>query len=387
MNLLFRIFIKDYKNTSDESVRRKYGILGSTVGILLNLLLFASKLMAGLLTKSISIVADAVNNLSDAGSSIITLIGFHLSGKPADHDHPFGHGRFEYISAMFVSVVILLMGFELAKSSVNKIINPEETVFNTVSAITLALAIVIKCAMYLFNKKIGKTINSQSMIAGAKDSLSDSIATSAVLISLIVSKVFDINIDGYTGLAVSGFIMYAGVSSMKDSISPLLGGTPDKELVKDIEKTIMSYREVKGIHDMIIHNYGPTRFMLSVHAEVPANSDILKIHDTIDIIEKELARKYGCDAVIHMDPIETDNITINNTKNVINNILNNISPTLSMHDFRMVSGDTHSNLIFDVVVPYDFHMTSAQLREEIQKCVSKHDKSYYVVITIDKNYV
>ncbi|MBQ8525442.1 MAG: cation transporter [Clostridia bacterium] len=387
MELLFRLFIKNHNNTNDEAVRRKYGILGSTTGIVLNLLLFVLKTLAGVLTRSIGIIADAVNNLSDAGSSIITLIGFRLSGKPADHDHPFGHGRFEYISALFVSFIILLMAFELCKSSVSKILTPEAVSFSTVSAVILTVSILIKGWMYLFNKKIGKTISSQSMAAGAKDSLSDSVATLAVLISLVVSQVFRINIDGYMGLAVSVFIFYTGISTLRDSVSPLLGGTPDKELVQNIESTILAHKEIVGIHDLIIHNYGPTRFMLSVHAEVPASSDILKIHDTIDIIEREIAKKFRCDAVIHMDPIETDNEVIAEARETVKSIINDISPALSMHDFRMVSGDTHTNLIFDVVVPFDFEMSSRELTGEIQKRVFNHNSTYYVVITIDKNYV
>ena len=387
MDLLFRIFIKNHANTSDEKVRQNYGILGSITGIVLNMMLFAAKMVAGILTQSIGIIADAINNLSDAGSSIITFIGFRLSSKPADHDHPFGHGRFEYISALFVSMVILLMGFELCKSSIGKIFAPQDIGFSVVSVIILAAAILTKGWMYLFNRKIGLTINSQSMIAGAKDSLSDTIATFAVLMSLVVSKIFSINIDGYIGLAVSLFILYTGVITLKDSMSPLLGGTPDEEMVRQIESTILAHEEIVGIHDLIVHNYGPTRFMMSVHAEVPASSDILKIHDTIDIIEREIANKFECDAVIHMDPIETDNQTITDARELVNGIVSDISEQLSMHDFRMVSGDTHTNLIFDLVVPFGFEMNSKELTELIQERVFEHDKTYYVVITIDKNYV
>lgn len=387
MEWIFSLFVKDYKNTNDEAVRHRYGILGGTVGIILNILLFVFKILAGVFTRSISIVADAFNNLSDAGSSLITLIGFKLAGKPADHDHPFGHGRFEYISALFVSVLILFMGFELAKSSVGKIINPGSVFLGTASVVILIAAVLTKGWMFLFNRKIGKTINSQSLIAGAKDSLSDSVATLAVLISLVVSHIFSINIDGYAGLAVSVFILYTGVGAMRDAISPLLGSTPDEELVKGISDTVMSHSEIVGIHDLVIHNYGPTRFMLSLHAEVPADSDILRIHDTIDIIEKEISYKFACDAVIHMDPIETDNDIITHTRERVNSIVKGISDKLSIHDFRMVSGDTHSNLIFDITVPFEFEMSDKELINEIQRAVSEYNKAYYVVITIDKNYV
>lgn len=387
MEWIFSLFVKDYKNTNDEAVRHRYGILGGTVGIILNILLFVFKILAGVFTRSISIVADAFNNLSDAGSSLITLIGFKLAGKPADHDHPFGHGRFEYISALFVSVLILFMGFELAKSSVGKIINPGSVFLGTASVVILIAAVLTKGWMFLFNRKIGKTINSQSLIAGAKDSLSDSVATLAVLISLVISHIFSINIDGYAGLAVSVFILYTGVGAMRDAISPLLGSAPDGELVKGISDTVMSHSEIVGIHDLVIHNYGPTRFMLSLHAEVPADSDILRIHDTIDIIEKEISHKFACDAVIHMDPIETDNDIITHTRERVNSIVKGISDKLSIHDFRMVSGDTHSNLIFDVTVPFEFDMSDKELVNAIQRAVSEYNKAYYVVITIDKNYV
>lgn len=387
MNFLFKLFIKDYKNIENAEVRRKYGELGSTTGIILNILLFIFKALAGVLTKSISIIADAFNNLSDAGSSIITLIGFRLSDKPADNHHPFGHGRFEYISALFVSVLILYMGLELGKSSFDKIINPEMTSFDITSVVILISAILVKGWMYLFNRKIGKTINSQPLIAGAKDSLCDSLATTVVLISVFISKIFDINIDGYAGLAISAFILYTGATSIKDAISPLLGDTPDSELVDDIADTVLSHKEITGIHDLIIHNYGPTRFMLSLHAEVPANCNILSIHDTIDIIEKELSAKFGCDAVIHMDPVETDNETINSAKEALNSIITDISDELTMHDFRMVSGDTHTNLIFDVVVPFGFHINEKELKELIQQKVFNYNTTYYVVITIDKKFI
>ncbi|MBQ7901174.1 MAG: cation transporter, partial [Clostridia bacterium] len=273
MNTLFKLFIKDYKNTYNEDVRNRYGILGSVTGIILNIFLFVFKLVASVLTASIGIAADALNNLSDAGSSIITFIGFRLSGKPADRDHPFGHGRAEYICAMFVSMLILFMGFELCKSSVSKIIKPQSTQLDTASVVILIAAVLTKGWMYLFNRKIGKAIDSKPIIATAKDSLSDAVATTAVLLGLLIEKLFDINVDGYTGLLVSIFILYTGVGAIKDSMSPLLGSIPDKELVAAIKDTIMAHDEIVGIHDMVIHNYGPTRFMMSVHAEVPCDVD------------------------------------------------------------------------------------------------------------------
>ncbi len=387
MDFLFKIFIKNYKNIQDETTRRKYGLFSGIAGIILNFILFCIKITAGIIASSLGIIADAVNNLSDAGSSLITLIGFKLSGKPADNDHPFGHGRFEYISAMLVSVAIILMGFETGKSSLEKIINPKDVFVSELTVIILVFSIIIKAFMYFMNKCIGKKISSTPIMATAKDSMSDCIATGVILICVLISHYTDVNIDGYAGLMVSLFILYTGIATMRDSISPLLGHPPDKKLVEDIEKTIMSHDIVVGIHDMIIHNYGPTRFMMSVHVEVESNNDIFKIHDTIDIIEREIHRKYGCETVIHMDPIETDNEIIQDAKNKISEILYNIDENLSMHDFRMMSGKTHTNLIFDVVVPYSFNMDSKELISTIQNEVFKIDKSFYVIITIDKKFV
>jgi len=387
MDFLFKIFIKNYKDIHDETIRRKYGLFSGVLGITLNFVLFCIKIAAGVIASSLGIIADAINNLSDAGSSLITLIGFKLSGKPADHEHPFGHGRFEYISAMLVSVAIILMGFETGKSSLEKIIYPKDIYVSKLTVTILVLSIIIKAFMYFLNKIVGKKISSTPIMATAKDSLSDCIATGIILICVLISHYTEINIDGYAGLMVSIFILYTGVVTMRDSISPLLGHPPDKKLVEDIEKTIMSHDIVAGIHDMIIHNYGPTRFMMSVHVEVESSNDIFTIHDTIDIIEREIHQKYGCETVIHMDPIETDNEIIQTAKNQIYEILNRIDKNLSMHDFRMMSGKTHTNLIFDVVVPYNFKMDSKELISTIQNEVFKVNKSFYVIITIDKKFV
>lgn len=386
MELLFKLFIKDKDNTADPAVHRAYGMLGGTVGIILNIILFVCKLTVGLATGSIGIVADAMNNIGDAGSSVITLVGFKLSGRPAHNDHPFGHGRAEYVTALFVSVAILLMGFELAKNSVSKIINPSPVEFSIASVVILAVAVMVKGWMYLFNKKIGKRIDSGSLIATARDSLSDSVATFAVLCGVLISHFAKINIDGFIGLMVAMFILYTGIKSVKESISPLLGQKPDPKLVKEIEEIVMSHENVIGMHDMIIHDYGPTRFMVSLHAEVPANTDIIATHDGIDHIERELKQRFGCDAVIHLDPIETDNRLVNENREMVRGILKDISPELSFHDFRMVNGPTHTNLIFDVVVPFGFEKSVKTLEEEIQRGISEKNENYFAVVDFDTEF-
>ena len=386
MELLFKIFIKDKDNIKDQSVRNSYGVFGGAVGIVLNIVLFAAKLFAGLITGSIGIAADALNNLSDAGSSIITLIGFKMSGRPADHDHPFGHGRGEYISGLFVAFLILLMGVELAKTSVDKIFNPIAIDFKPVSIVILILAIATKLWMYFFNMKIANKINSTSMEATANDSLSDTLSTTAVLAGVLISKYFEINLDGYIGLLMSVFILYTGYKTVKEAISPLLGVAPDKELVKEIEKTVTSCDDIIGMHDLIIHNYGPTRFMMCVHAEVPADCDILKIHDKIDLVEKQLSEKFGCDAVIHLDPIETNNEVITKTRQIVENIVSNLDERLSMHDFRMVTGDTHTNVIFDVVIPFDVELSDRFVTDILKQKISEFNENYFAVIHIDKAY-
>lgn len=386
MEILFKIFIKDKDNIKDQSVRNSYGVFGGAVGIILNIILFAAKLFAGLITGSVGIAADALNNLSDAGSSIITLIGFKMSGRPADYDHPFGHGRGEYISGLFVAFLILLMGVELAKTSVGKIFNPIAVDFKLVSIIILVLSIALKLWMYFFNMKIAKKIDSTSMTATAKDSLSDTLSTSAVLAGVLISKYFEINLDGYIGLLMSLIILYTGYKTIKEAISPLLGVAPDKELVEEIEKTVTDCDDIIGMHDLIIHNYGPTRFMMSVHAEVPSDCDILKIHDKIDLVEKQLSEKFGCDAVIHLDPIETNNEVITKTKKIVENIVSEIDVRLSIHDFRMVTGDTHTNVIFDVVIPFDVTLSDRFVTDILKQKISEFNNSYFAVIHVDRAY-
>ncbi len=383
---LIRLFIKDYQQIQDPNIRQKYGILGSCVGICCNIFLFLAKLMAGILTSSISILADAFNNLSDAGSSIVTLLGFKIAGLPADANHPFGHGRAEYISGFIVSLVIMLMGFELGKSSFEKILHPQIITFHWLSLFILLLSIAVKLWMALFNRTLGKKINSAAMQATSLDSLSDMIATLAVTIGMLIHHYFHLNIDGYIGLLVALFIIYTGFMTAKDTLNLLMGQNPDPDFVNQIETKVLQYPEIVGIHDLIVHNYGPGKSIISLHAEVPCQADILKIHDVIDTIERELKLAFHCEAVIHIDPIATNDKKTNEVKNRVEQLIKVIDPCLAMHDFRMVPGDTHTNLIFDVVVPHKFRLNDEEVLDTIAKAVKVIDEAYEVTINIDKSF-
>ncbi len=386
IGFLSKIFIKDKDNFSSPVVRRAYGTLCGAVGIVLNIVLFIIKLLAGTIANSIAITADAFNNLSDAGSSIITLVGFKLSGKKPEPEHPFGHGRFEYITGLIVAFIIILMGFELGTSSVEKIINPEPVSFSLVPFIILVVSIGVKLYMSFYNKNVGKKINSSALNATATDSLSDSIATFAVLVSTLISHFFKINIDGYTGVVVALFILFAGYNAAKDTISPLLGQSPDPEFVKEIEEIVMSHSIAVGIHDLIVHDYGPGRQIISLHVEVPGNVDIFEAHDEIDLIERVLQEKLNCMATIHMDPVVTDDETVTELKAVVVSLAKQIDESVTVHDFRMVSGPTHTNLIFDVVVPFSLKMSDDEVKKEIGRLVSEYNSSYFTVVTVDKAF-
>ena len=386
-SLLIRLFIKNHSQTENQQVRQKYGLLGGIVGIVCNVALFLAKLVAGLLTASISMTADALNNLSDAGSSIVTLIGFKMSGKPADDEHPFGHGRMEYISGFIVSVAIILVGIELIRSSIDKIIHPEEVTFSILSVVILLVSIGVKLWMGLFNRKLGKMIDSAALKATAMDSISDVVTTSTVLLGILVSVLTGFSIDGYAGVIVAIFILYTGFMTAKDTLNLLLGEAPDVKFVQEIEKEVLSYEDVVGVHDLIVHNYGPGRSVISLHAEVPCHIDILKIHDTIDTIERDLKKKFGCDCVIHMDPIVTDDQKINEVHGKMETLVKLIDPSITIHDFRMVEGPTHTNLIFDVVVPHKFRLSDEQVVEAVRYAAQTLDKTYEVVINVDKTYV
>ncbi len=387
VTLLAKIFIKDAEDTSSPKVRQAYGVLTGVVGILLNVLLFAGKFIAGTLSKSISITADAFNNLSDAGSSFVTLIGFKLAGAKPDPEHPFGHGRIEYVSGLVVSGAILLMAFELIKDSIDKIIHPQTVDFSALAAGILVVSILVKIYMYLYNSSISKKIDSAAMKATATDSLSDTMATTVVLIASIVGHYTGLKIDGYCGVLVGLFIFYAGFSAAKETLDPLLGQPPEEEFVEQIEEIVMSYELVQGIHDLVVHDYGPGRVMISLHAEVPAEEDILEIHDMIDVIENDLADKLNCEAVIHMDPLVTKDERVNELKKTICEVVDSLEGDVSMHDFRTVIGPTHTNMMFDVVLPFGYSMTDEMVKEEIQKRTwDRLGESYNTVIQIDRPY-
>ena len=387
ISLLSKIFIKDSSDTSSPAVRSAYGTLCGVMGILFNVLLFAVKLIAGIISGAISITADAFNNLTDAGSSVITLIGFRMSGQKPDKDHPFGHGRIEYISGLIVSMLIILVGFELGKGSVEKIITPEPVEFSIVALIILICSVLVKAYMAFYNFSIGKKISSSAMRATAQDSLNDCIATSAVLVCLVLSLFTDINIDAYCGLAVSGFILFSGLRAVKETMDPLLGTPPSEEFIKDIEKIVYSYEGVSGIHDLIVHDYGPARTMISLHAEVPCDADLLETHDMIDNIEKELRERLNCDAVIHMDPIATNDELTCEVREKVAALITCIDSELTIHDFRMVTGPTHTNVIFDVVIPFGFRKTDDEIRKNIEIIVKSIDVNYFSVVNIDRSYV
>ena len=384
ISILSRIFIKNHTETSDPGVRRAYGVLCGAVGIFLNVLLFAAKYLAGTLTGSIAIVADAFNNLSDAGSSIITLLGFKLAAKKPDRDHPYGHGRFECIAGLVVSFVILMMGFDLAKTSVTKIIHPEAVDFSILSICILIGSILVKLYMALYNRAVGKRISSAAVLATATDSLSDVCATTMVLAATLIARFTGVNIDGWAGAIVSLVILWAGYNAAKDTIDPLLGQAPDPEFVQRIADIVNRYPDVVGIHDLAVHDYGAGRVMISLHAEVPSSGDIMALHDVIDTIERDLQDELNCSAVIHMDPISTDDQLITSTRELLKKRIHEaISPDISIHDFRMVPGPTHTNVIFDAVVPYEFAMSDAQVQEKISSLVRAIEGDYFAVVTID----
>lgn len=386
MQFLIRKFILNYKDVNDASVRIQYGKFSGAVGIICNILLFLIKLLAGVLTSSIGIMADAFNNLSDAGSSIVTLVGFKLADAPPDDEHPYGHGRMEYITGFIVAIVILLVGIEILKTSVTKIFNPETVVLEPLSLCIMIFSIALKLWMFYFNKKIGRSIQSSALLATAKDSLSDVVATSAVVIGMIIQHFVPLQIDGYTGCIVSFFILYTGFSAAKDTIDPLLGSAPDPSFIQEIKQKVLTHPEIVGVHDCMVHNYGPGRIMISLHAEIPANSTVLEAHEAIDAIERELNACFRCQTVIHMDPVIPDDGLSRTLKDEVITIIHGIHEQLSIHDFRVVEDPTCTNIIFDLAVPFHFELTDDALLTEIKEKLQAYDANCQAVICIDRGY-
>lgn len=388
ITLLSKLFIKDYKNYENSYVRGKYGLLCAVWGIVLNLLLFAAKIVAGTLANSVSVLADAFNNLSDAGSSLVTLFGFKAASKKADSDHPFGHGRYEYIAGLVVSVLIVVMGVEFIKSSVQKIVSGEnDTRFTVLTAAILVLSILVKVYICIFNKNIGKKISSPALLATGTDALSDCIATFAIIVSAVISNVTDFAADGWCGLVVSLMIIAAGLNAAKETINPLLGTPPSKEFVDKVSSLLLSHPEIVGIHDLVVHDYAPGHIMISVHAEISDKSDIVEAHELIDNVEKEISEKLSCEAVIHMDPISTDDERVNEIKKQVCKVLLEMHEDVTIHDFRMVDGNTLTNLIFDVVVPFEMKMEKDEIKKEVDRLVKTIDKKYNAVVDVDRKMV
>ncbi len=387
-DLIVKTFIKDYKNVTDSKVRMKYGILSGCVGIALNVVLCLMKFFVGSMTGSIAITADAVNNLSDAGSSAVTVFGFKMAGKPADRDHPFGHGRIEYITAMIVSFIILFMGIELAIQSVEKIRSPENVQFSLIGAVIIAVSILGKLWLAFFNKSLGRKINSPAMTAVVADSISDIAATSITLIALILSNFFpNLHVDGWLGIVVACFVLKAGLDIFRDTLSTLIGKSPSKELVEALKKKILSYDHVSGIHDLIVHSYGPGRDFATVHVEMPSDLNVMVGHNIIDDIENDVKKEMGIDLTIHYDPIEVNNERVTELKEITENVVRKVNPELSIHDFRIVDGPMHTNLIFDVVIPYGFKESPKEIISEISSQISEINSSYFTVIKAEHSFV
>lgn len=387
MKIIKKLFIKNYENTIDSKVRFRYGMVAGIFGFITNLLLFIAKLSIGLLSASITIVADAINNLSDMGSCSIVLLGFKLSSKPADSEHPYGHERYEQIMALIVAVIVIVIGILLAKSSVEKIISPEQTKVSIYTYIVLSVAVFIKLFQYFLYKDFAKSIKSDVLKASSIDSRNDIISTCAVIVAMVVINIFGnigFSIDGFFGLIVSAFILISSIKLIKETINPLLGSMPNEEYVKDLKNKILSYDGVLGVHDFLIHSYGTNSYYVNAHVEVSSKVDVMTTHDTIDNIERDFKEQLNIVLSLHMDPIETDNEEVNFNKQKVEVILNNLSDKLSFHDFRMVFGETHTNIIFDVVVPFNCSISLETIKKELEDKYKNEDKKYFFVLELDR---
>lgn len=385
--ILIKIFIKDYDKLDEPRVRENYGTFAGITGIVSNLLLFVIKIVVGTVFNSIAITADAVNNLSDSGASLVAVFGFKLSGKPADAQHPYGHARIEYISGLIVSFIVVILGVQLVQSSVAKIINPQEVQFSYVLVFALVVSILIKFWQAVFYRQVGRKIQSPTLIATAVDSRNDVVSTAVVLSGALFAQWTGINLDGYLGVIVALFILISGIKLVIETSSPLLGTAPDMEMVETIYARILSYEGILGLHDLAVHNYGAGNVFASVHCEVPSSQDIMVSHDIIDNIERDFKDKLGIELVVHMDPIDIDDEKTNSLREAVEGIIRGISPQLGMHDFRVVWGISHSNLIFDIEVPYDFPTDNSALIDRIKAEIKAINPSYEIVITVDHDYI
>lgn len=387
IKLLGKLFIKDYKNYSDKTVREKYGFITSLTGIAINLVLFSVKLFAGILCGAVSITADAFNNLSDAGSSLISLFGFKLSAKPKDDKHPFGHGRMEYVSSFLVAVLIVLVGYELITSSVNKIIHPEIISVKTVAVVILAISVIAKLYMFLYNFSYSKKLNSPVLRATASDSISDTVSTAVVLLGFCLSSVLPFSVDGYIGVLVALFILFTGIKSLKEAIGLLVGEKPDKEFVEEIEKFVLSYDVATGLHDLIVHNYGIGQYVISLHVEVDAEGNVIDIHEKIDEIEQEMNKKFNCLATIHMDPVFVHDEATQKYKLLAKEVVEKINPAYTLHDFRLTDGKSRINLIFDVVIPSGDKSNPEDVENEIKRKIKEADERLNAVVKCEYSFV
>lgn len=387
-NFIVKHFVKDYEQTEQMSVRTAYGIVASVVGILCNVLLFVVKFLIGIFLHSISVMADSFNNLSDAGASIISFVGVKMASKPADEEHPFGHGRVEYIAAFVVAFLVIEVGLSFLKDTIGKITEPQELKFHMISILVLLLSIGVKLWLGLFNRKLGKKINSKVMLATATDSIGDAITTFATILSICVFRIFGVNIDAFVGIGVSLVILWAGIGIAKDTLEPLLGEAVPKDVYNRVTTFVESYDGIIGTHDLIVHNYGPGRSMASVHAEVPNNVDIEVSHEIIDRIEREAQKEIGIYLVIHMDPIEVDNEQLDKAKEQVSSVVSILDGALSIHDFRMVDGENQVNLIFDLVVPVSYSKEKRkELCQAVRKLMREIDHRYQCVIQVESSFI
>ena len=389
--LLVKLFIKDYKNTKDPKVRGRYGSLAGLVGININIFLFIIKIIAGTLSGSIAIITDGINNLTDASSSIITLVGFRMSTKPADEDHPFGHQRIEYLTGVIISFIILFIGIFLGIESVKKIIEPIMPTVNVAVYVILVSSILGKLWLAVFNRKMGKAISSSTLMATSTDSLNDAISTTVVLVISIICHIFNHvevlkYLDGITGIGLSIMILVSGIKTLKETMDPLIGSMPTEEDINKISEIVLSYKGVLGIHDLVIHNYGPNKTFASIHAEVDAKVDVMISHDLMDVIERDVRENHGIDLTIHMDPINIDDEETISVKEKVIEIVKRLDETLTIHDFRMVKGVTHTNVLFDIAIPLKFKMSKVELKKYLENELKEINDKYMLVLQIDQMY-